>query len=351
MPFNSQSVQCCSVQYCSVIKKANLFLGYGISDCQIKRPPLQTGASRDNARASLADMTSSPGDMTSSPGDRNSPYTMNIRFNQSQQQERVHELYGAYAPQVASPSSGHYHGFNQSKTCVKPPRQSGGIACNFNQSSNGPQNFNQSSKGPQNFNQSMNGPQNFNQLGSGANNFSQSGKGAPNFVRSGDSPQKDGRALHRVLSCPNCSLLFDSSQAQGRCPGCNQSLGKEDFSERSSLSQRQFGLDDAAAKLPPSSPGQQMLLKDMVRTTEPPKRSLPEPPHVHGQSSHDNLYEDVDTLLEWHCEHCTFANSLSTKVCQACYKTPSDLNKFPSLVEVNVYFILYPLIIYTLSSS
>jgi hypothetical protein len=107
-------------------------------------------------------------------------------------------------------------------------------------------------------------------------------------------------------------------------------------------------LSSAAAKLPnfPSdiTKNQQTLLKDMAKTQELMiNRALPDPPRVQGVATRDShmdnsVYEDVDELLEWNCEHCTFANPLTTKVCQACFKTPSDLKKLPNLAQVSFVY-------------
>lgn len=237
-----------------------------------------------------------------------SPGNMDIHVNPSQQQQRLNAMHGAYA---VTPLTGH----NQGSTHQ-----------NMYQSENRAQDFNQSGNSPHGFNQSGNSPQGFNQ--------------------SGESVQKQTghKLLQRLLSCPNCSLLYDASQ--GQCPSCDPS--KEKLFEFSPTQQQQrFNLDSAATKLanfPSDISNQQTLLKEMAKAQELVTRTLPDPPRGPGLAtrvSHvdDPVYEDMDALLEWTCEHCTFANPLTTKVCEACFRTPSDLKKFPNLVQVNIIFI------------
>jgi hypothetical protein len=260
------------------------FSGSSSGNQEIKRPPSQ--ASRDNMTSPV-----SPNNMTShmtSQGNMMSPNNMNIHVNPSQQNQRLNALYGPYAPQPGSPYSAHDQGFNQSGSR--------------------PQDFEQSGIRPQDLNQP--------------------GDSAPN--------QTGGKALHRVLSCPNCSLLFTGSE--GQCPSC---IGKM-------KADKALELSSAAAKLPnfPSdiTKNQQTLLKDMAKTQELMiNRALPDPPRVQVVATRDShmdnsVYEDVDDILEWNCEHCTFANPPTTKVCQACFKTPSDLKKLPNLAQVSFIY-------------
>lgn len=225
----------------------------------------------------------------------------NIHVNPSQAYHRMNPMYGAY-PQTGSSYSG-----------------SG---------------------------QSESSPQDFRQLGNRAQGFNQSGSRGQDFHQSRDSTPKQGqqKSLHRLLSCPDCASLY--SEDKGRCPSCG--AAKEQI-PGAQFSPNQHTLNTAATKLPRSNfpsdisnSQQNRTLKDMATRNELVSRPLPDPPRAQGQPARDNkmdvddeIYEDVDNLLEWNCEHCTLANPPSTKVCQACYKTPSDLRKQPKLVQVN----------------
>ena len=235
------------------------------------------------------------------------PGNMNIHVNPSQQ---FSEMYGSYVPQDGSPSPGYNQGFNQP-------------------SSTGFQDFNQSGKRAQDFNQSGNSPRKLNEPNRPADSQHAGGN---------SSNQGDPRTFHRVLSCPNCSLLCTESQT--RCLGCNFILA----SGKTSGGHQKEQPFNSNTNMTSGYSKQQMLLKDVAKSNELATRTLPDIPHEqaippHGQAvspcdDNNSYYEEVDDLLEWNCEHCTFANPTSTKVCQLCFKTPSDLTKFPKLVEV-----------------
>ena len=241
-------------------------------DQEIKRPPSRTGTSRDNV---------------TSFGNTISP------------QHRMNPVYGVH-PQAGSPYSG----------------------------------SDQSERSPQDFHQLENRAQGFNQSGSRGQDFHQSRYGTPR--------QGQHKPLHRLLSCPDCASLY--SEDEERCPSCGAATEQIPGAK---FSPNQHTLNTAATKLPRSMPSgisnsqQNRTLKDIAARNDLVGRPLPDPPRGQGQPARDDkmdvddMYEDVDNILEWNCEHCTFANPPSTKVCQACYKTPSDLKKKPKLVEVN----------------
>ena len=272
--------------------------------------------SRDDRRLSN-DMTS-PDNMLGG--------NMNIHMNPSQQNQRLNELYGVYAPQTGIPYSGHDQGFHQS-----------GLGALY-QSGNRAQDFNQSGSYAQGFNQSESTNQGFNQYGRSAQDFTPSRSEPSDNQQSGNSaPNK--KVLHRVRSCPSCSLLYPENQES--CPSCHGNLSptRQQHMLQTAEKQQNFtsGISD-----------QKTLLKDMANTPNAmATRALPDPPCFQSMAVRDNRmdnreYEAVDDMLEWSCEHCTFVNPLTTKVCQACFKTPADLKKFPNLVEV--MFLAYSLV-------
>ena len=177
--------------------------------------------------------------------------------------------------------------------------------------------------------------------------FYQSGNSAQDFHQSRDSTQTQAqqKALHRVLSCPDCFSLYD--EGEGNCPSCSKAAAAKSTAVR--FSPNQHALNTAATKLSGSgisNSEQNRTLKELASRKELVGRPLPDPPRGQGVVARDNemdvdhdVYEDVDNLLEWNCEHCTFANPPSTKVCQACYKTPSDLKNKPKLVQVRYKFV------------
>ena len=171
--------------------------------------------------------------------------------------------------------------------------------------------------------------QGFNQSVSGPRDSNQSKSNACDYNQSESSGQNQSKTLHRVLSCPNCSFLFNNDYEK-RCPSCKVQLDTL--------------LDDNGKQDINTPANQNPLLKDLAKSQELMKRTLPDPPRAPGVATrvnqgHDNLYEDIDEMLEWVCEHCTCRNPLSTKVCQVCCRTPADLKKYPNLVEVRLQFL------------
>ncbi|XP_028391696.1 LOW QUALITY PROTEIN: uncharacterized protein LOC114516423 [Dendronephthya gigantea] len=144
--------------------------------------------------------------------------------------------------------------------------------------------------------------------------FNQPGSEPRDYNQSENMDQNEAKTLRRVLSCPNCSFLFHN-EYEKRCPSCKVQLDTL--------------LGDSE---------KQVLLKDLAKSSELATRTLPDPPRAPGlatrvNEANEEMYEDIDEMLEWVCEHCTCRNPLSTKVCQVCCKTPADLKKFPNLVE------------------
>ena len=143
----------------------------------------------------------------------------------------------------------------------------------------------------------------------------------------------------RKRSCPDCATLY--SEDEEICPSCGTATKQIPGAK---FSPNQHTSNTAATKLPRSNfpsgisnSQQNRPLKDIATRNDLVGRPLPDPRGGQGQPAHDDkmnvdddMYEDVDNILEWNCEHCTFANHPSTKICQVCYKTPSDLKKKPS---------------------
>jgi RNA polymerase subunit RPABC4/transcription elongation factor Spt4 len=227
---------------------------------------------------------------------------MNIHTNPSQQNQRLNALYGAYAPQTPSPYPGH----DQTSQYVRSSRE-------FYQSGNVVQGFNQSGRSGKEFNQSEKNIQDFNQSGAASPDIQQSEDGTPNK-----------KVLHRVHSCPSCSLLY--SESQEGCPSCT---GKLNPAQQQQLLN---GQDFMAVRALPDPPRVQNTAARDKNTAARDKNTT-----ARDKNMENSEYEAVDDLLEWSCEHCTFANPLSTKVCQVCSKTPADLKKFPKLVEVSLF--------------
>lgn len=182
-----------------------------------------------------------------------------------------------------------------------------------------------------------------------------SGRSSHNYERQNGNQktsdeEESNRILTRVFSCPYCSVLVDESNE--RCPTCDAFLHFEGRSnarrdgqqvwtpEQSNPNQQKqqrlqySNNSNQSSRAGAFYPGESTFMKDDPQDSSSRAYMTRDVDSSYVQIN-DNLYEEVNDVLTWSCEHCTFVNPVTTKICQLCYKTPSDLSKFPNLAQVS----------------